>query len=166
MAIHYNAREVFEIGIQIERNGARFYRLAADRARDTRVKDTFLRLARMEDDHERLFGNLLSRLPPDAGPVDGYDPDEQAVRHLHAAAGTHVFNVRGGAPQRMGGMTTPQEVLRAAMEFEKDSIVCFLGMRDMVPENLGRAHIEALISEEMDHIATLAEQYGSLQPGG
>ena len=44
------------------------------------------------------------------------------------------------------------EILKSAIEAEKDSIVFYLGMKEAIPQNLGRDRIEAIIKEEMEHI--------------
>jgi rubrerythrin len=50
------------------------------------------------------------------------------------------------------------EILKSAIEAEKDSIVFYLGMKEEVPENLGKNRIEAIIKEEMGHIRLLSKQ--------
>ena len=42
-----------------------------------------------------------------------------------------------------------KQILKGAIEAEKDSIVFYLGMKNAVPENLGQDKIEAIIQEEM-----------------
>jgi rubrerythrin len=49
------------------------------------------------------------------------------------------------------------EILKSAIEAEKDSIVFYLGMKEAVPQNLGRDRIEAIIKEEMGHIQMLTK---------
>ena len=49
-----------------------------------------------------------------------------------------------------------KEILKAAIMAEKDSIVFYLGMKEMVPEGLGKAKIDIIIKEEMGHIKLLS----------
>jgi len=49
-----------------------------------------------------------------------------------------------------------EEILKEAILAEKDSIVFYLGMKEMVPENLGETKIDAIIKEEMAHIKLLS----------
>ena len=51
MSITFNADEIFEMAEQIERNGAKFYREAAENASDADVKEMLLSMAAMEDGH-------------------------------------------------------------------------------------------------------------------
>ena len=50
------------------------------------------------------------------------------------------------------------EILKSAIEAEKDSIVFYLGMKEAVPENLGKGRIETIIKEEMGHIRLLSKE--------
>ena len=62
MSITFNFDEVFEIAEQIERDGARFYRSAADKFSDSTARDKLLELAAMEDKHEKTFAAIRSEL--------------------------------------------------------------------------------------------------------
>lgn len=58
--------------------------------------------------------------------------------------------------------TGPVEVLRTAMQFEKDSVVLYISMKEQVPENLGRAKVDKLIREELKHVSMLQEKLDAL----
>ena len=49
------------------------------------------------------------------------------------------------------------EVFEMAIQIEKDSIVFFLGMQDMVPQKLGKADVGRLVEEEKGHIRFIKE---------
>jgi rubrerythrin len=55
------------------------------------------------------------------------------------------------------------KVLRGAINREKDSIVFYLGMKELVPENLGKNKIDDIIKEEMKHIRLLSDKFSSLK---
>ena len=61
-------------------------------------------------------------------------------------------------PDVTDGLGGPEQALKLAMEFEKDSIVFYLGMRDAVPEKLGRDRLDGVIKEEMGHIRLLSRE--------
>ena len=46
---------------------------------------------------------------------------------------------------------------------EKDSIAFYLGMKDMVPDDLGKSNMDAIIREEMSHIQLLSEKLTALK---
>jgi rubrerythrin len=56
-----------------------------------------------------------------------------------------------------------KEILKEAIIAEKDSIVFYLGMKEFVPEKLGKDKIEQIIKEEMGHIKLLSNHLTSLK---
>ena len=49
-----------------------------------------------------------------------------------------------------------KSILSCALQAEKDSIVFYLGMKELVSAKSGQSKIEAIIKEEMSHIQLLA----------
>jgi rubrerythrin len=157
MAIRFNADEILEIAEQIERNGADFYRAAARRAADDRSRDLFLDLARMEDEHERTFKGMRARFTA-AVQDNAYDPDNEAVLYLQAFAGGHVFPVDAKPADALKGRETVEQILREAIGLEKDSIVFYLGVKDVLRKGKDQQALEAIISEEKRHVTALSRQ--------
>ena len=48
------------------------------------------------------------------------------------------------------------------MRLEKESIVFYLGLRDLVPAKLGKDKVERILREEMSHVALLRGQLAAL----
>jgi rubrerythrin len=86
-----------------------------------------------------------------------FDPQGEAILYLRALADTRVFF------EKTIDTTSLREILKAAIEAEKDSIVFYLGMREMVPENLGRKRLDDIIKEEMGHIRLLSRELVALK---
>lgn len=149
MALDFNADEIFEMAEQIERNGAIFYRKAADKVSGDE-KDFLLELAKMEDDHEVTFKALRKELTDKEKTSTTFDPNDEAPQYLKALADTRVFFEKDLDPSTM------KEILKAAIGAEKDSIVFYLGMKDLVPGKLGKDKLDDIIKEEMSHIKLLS----------
>lgn len=162
MTLKLNAREVYEMAARIERNGADFYRTAAKRLPGPDVQEILEELAEMEDSHEDLFELLKSTIAPESSPEATFDCDEQSLRYLHAAADTHVFNVYEHS-DALKGMDTPEDVLKTALAFEKDTVVFFVSLHELVPEELGKREVARLLREELDHVASLTARLNELQ---
>ena len=160
MSYDFNADEMFEIAEQLERNGAKFYRNAANGISDPAGKTLLIKLAGMEDEHEKLFRSLRATLTEKEKTSTVFDPQNEAVLYLRALADTRVFFEKNAPGPSM------REILKSAIEAEKDSIVFYLGMRDAVPEKLGRNKIEAIIKEEMGHIRLLSGELAGLKKQG
>ncbi|MBN2223930.1 MAG: ferritin family protein [Deltaproteobacteria bacterium] len=156
MAEIFNIDEVFEIAEQIERNGAQFYRKAAALFETSRAKSLLMDLAAMEDRHEKIFKELRQELKKKAGKQDSYIDDEPA-QYLKAVAGGCVFPINTDPSERLKADESLQDVLHFAIEIEKDSIVFYLGVREAMPEELGRLDISQIIKEEMRHITFLSD---------
>jgi rubrerythrin len=154
----FNVDEVFEMAEQIERNGARFYRNAADSVPDTEGKKLLNDLAGMEDEHEKTFANLRKNLKSGDKKNTVFDPTDEAGLYLRALADTRVFF------EKEMDLSSMKSILKGAIIAEKDSIVFYLGMKEAVPEEFGKARIEAIIKEEMGHIKLLSGKLVAVNP--
>lgn len=152
MMYDFNADDIFEMAEQMERNGAKFYRAAAASVSDPSHKDFLDKLADMEDAHEKTFSKMRATLKADEKATTVFDPDGEAVNYLRALADTRVFF------QKEIDTSSMPAILKDAIAAEKDAIVFYLGMRDAVPEKLGRSHLDDIIKEEMLHIRLLSNE--------
>ena len=152
MSYDFNADEVFEIAEQIERNGAEFYRTAAQNIADSNKKKLLIGLAEMEDEHEQTFKTMRSDLTQDEKIMTTFDPEGESENYLRALADTRIFY------EKDIDTTSFKEILKSAITAEKDSIVFYLGMKDVVPEHLGRQKLDGIIKEEMSHIRLLSKE--------
>lgn len=152
MSYDFNADEIFEMAEQMERNGAAFYRNAAENVADQANKDMLLKLAAMEDDHEKTFADMRAALTAQEKTSTVFDPDGEVVLYLKALVDTRVFF------KKEIDTTSMKEILKEALLAEKDSIVFYLGMKEMVPEKLGKSRLEDIIREEMGHIKIIGKE--------
>lgn len=152
MSIDFNADEVFEIAEQIEKNGAKFYRNVAKKIKDINKKQLLINLAEMEDEHEITFKTLRSELSIDEKIQSTFDPEGDSERYLRALADTRIFY------EKDVDTTSLKEILKSAITAEKDSIVFYLGIKDVVPVHLGKQKLDDIIKEEMGHISLLSKE--------
>jgi rubrerythrin len=82
---------------------------------------------------------------------------------LRAWADGHVFDARSRPAEKLTGKEKVEDILRIAIGLEKDSIVFYLGMKDAVPERLGRSKIDPIIKEEMNHMSSLSRELETLR---
>jgi rubrerythrin len=155
MSIIFNAEEIFDLAIQIEKNGAAFYKKAAGNTSDAGLKDILNQLVDMEIDHEKTFTALKSKLVSSGQEATTFDPYEELAMYLKAFADGHVFDLSDPSAS-LTGNESGVDILKKAIGLEKDSIVLYLGMKDLIPENLGKDKIDAIISQEMGHIRLLS----------
>jgi len=162
MTIPPTADEIFEMAEQIERNGARFYRRAAQGVTDSRARQQLLDLAAMEDEHEKVFAGMRAELLQQEREPRVPDPYGEAILYVRGMADGTVFDVRKDPSERLTGKETMEDILKTAIGLEKDSIVFYLGIKEIVPERLSKQRIDDIIKEEMGHIAILSQEMAGL----
>ncbi|HEX2973668.1 MAG TPA: ferritin family protein [Tepidisphaeraceae bacterium] len=163
MPLQFNADEILQVAEQIERNGSRYYRKAASNAADPRVKQVLTGLATMEDRHEETFADLRKHLANKDRAETVFDPQGETEAYLRAMADGCVFDVESDPSEQLTGKESPTEIFTKAIQLEKDSIVFYLGIKDMVGASLGQKKIDDIIQEEMNHITVLSNQLRNLQ---
>jgi rubrerythrin len=162
MAIVYTADEIFNIGLEIEKNGRKFYEAASRSTSGASVKAFFDRLAKWEIEHEKLFGALQSGLSAQSKEPVSYDPAEELGMYLKAAADTHIFKAGADIPALVKQCKTEKEALDMALTFEKDSVVLYSTMLNLVPEHLGKKDVQKILNEELKHVTIIIEEMGKL----
>jgi len=162
VSLQFSSDDIFEIAGQIERNGAAFYRQASKRFSDASVSDKLLGLAAMEEEHEKTFATLRDELSVGDRPALTFDPDNEAALFLQSVADGAVFDLKADPSEFVSEGVTIEEILKKAVGLEKDSIVFYAGMMEMVSTNMGKGKINGIIKEEIGHILILSKQLATL----
>ena len=152
MSFEFSADEIFTMAEQMERNGQKFYNEAAAAVQSAGHKKLLLELAGMEVDHEKIFKAMRAELTRKEKETNVFDPQGEAALYLKALVDTRVFF------QKEMDVSSMEKILKAAIEAEKDSIVFYLGMKNAVPEELGRGRLDEIIKEEMSHVRLLSRE--------
>jgi rubrerythrin len=157
MAYDFSAKDVFEMAKQIERNGVIFYQNAGANVSGEKEKQMLLELAKMEAEHEKTFIEMEAALQEMEKSETVFDPNDEAALYLKALADTRVFFEKEIQASSM------KSILKDAIGAEKDSIVFYIGMKDLVPEKAGKKRIDDIIKEEMGHIRLLSKELVALK---
>jgi len=158
MSITFNADEIFEMAEEIERNAARLYRQGAKKTADKETKEMFLKLAAMEDKHLNTFRLMREDLSENEKKQMVFDPDNEATMYLRAVADGRGTEGKINTTEMLTGGETTEQLLKAAINAEKDSVVFYVSLKDLVPTEAGRDKIEDIIKEEITHLIILKEQ--------
>ena len=156
----FNADEIFEMAEQIERNGGKFYRAAAEKF--PAVNEVLLGLAAMEDEHLKTFADMRAELSGTEVEEPVFDPDGQAQMYLRVMADGNVFDVKADPVEQLAMKNTPEDVLKMAIGVERDSIAFYVGLKEAVSRRAGKDKVDDIIKEEMGHIVTLNEKLQDL----
>ena len=157
MIYDFTADDVFEMAEQLERNGHQFYREAAQNTDNPEYKKLLVELAEMEVQHEKTFVDLRSELSVNEKTSTVFDPQNESALYLRALADTKVFF------EKEIDFSSKKSVLKAAILAEKDSIVFYLGIKEMVPEKYGKDKLDEIIKEEMGHIKIISKALVALK---
>ena len=155
MDAKFNAFEIFEIAEKIERNGAKFYRRAAELFDDSRTRNMFLQLAEWETTHEQIFADMRNELSAQGPEFRTFELENNVVFDAQSMAGLAVFGNKMDPSVELTGKESITDVLKSAIEKEKDSIIFYTGLKDFIPPTVGQDRISDIIREEMHHIRIL-----------
>ncbi len=150
-----SAQTVLQWAMEIERNGEAFYRAAAAASQDREVRNLLQDLAHQEGRHYRTFERMLARAP--AAPASE-TADEDRTFVETALAGALLGPDKG--LERAREAQNEEQALRAAMTFEKDTLLFFYELAEAVPESHLPA-VRAVIDEERDHLRQLSRVLAS-----
>jgi rubrerythrin len=155
-AYDFSADDIFELAEDIEKNGMDFYTNAADKVEAESHRKLLLDLAAMELTHKKIFAQMRKELAENERTSGVFDPEEETVAYLKALADIRVFF------QKPIDTSSMENILKSAITAEKDSIVLYLGMKEMIPDKAGKGRIDNIIKEEMGHIRLLSGELRKL----
>ena len=156
--VAFNPGEVFEMAQQIERDGAAFYRKAAQNVSAAGADEMLLKLASMEDDHEKTFAEMAQHLTDVEAMESVGDPFDEASQYLASLVDGKVFDPKNAPAETLTGKETVREILETAIGLEKSSILFYVGMKDAMGDDRGKQRIDGIIREEMGHIVLLRKE--------
>jgi len=161
VSIRFNIDEVFEMAEQIERNGVIFYRRAGNlMPKNSQTRQLFFTLADMEVKHEQIFASMRGDILKQEGmnSIMDFDSEGLAGMYLRAMADGHVFELTKAPDEYFTAKETAEDILKMAIEREKNSIIFYLGIKEAVAKDFGQDRIDSIIKEEMSHIAYLSRE--------
>jgi len=153
VSISFSGSELINIAIGIERRGIAFYDIMARSTQNATARDAFQYLTGMERQHIQIFQDML-------GEADKYQiPDTYAgeyTAYLRALVDSAVFTddfVTSEVATRMG---SDIEAVELAISAEKDSILFYYEMKDIMPQR-AQLTVNKIIAEEKSHLRQLSE---------
>jgi rubrerythrin len=153
MSIAFSPAELYNIAIAVERRGAAFYDTLARSTQNIAVKQAFLTLAAIEHQHIQTFQKLSASAPKSFG--EGAESEEYAA-YFKALVDSAVFNNDMATSELVTRVDTDKEALEVGIGAEKDSILFYEQLQDIIAGDAGE-HIARIISEEKEHLRKLAE---------
>lgn len=145
---NYSLNEVIEQAVQTEKLGYDFYMGTAAKFReDHSLKELFELLASKEKGHEKKFSEL-KRIVRDDEAVDW----DEVSKYLRAIVESEFFLGSHKSLLSLSNVKTVDEAVRSAIGFEKETLLYFYAIRDIIRE---KGILKEIIEEEKSHIAWL-----------
>lgn len=166
----FSGKDVLEMAVLIEQRGAEFYRKAAALARSEEQQTFFQDLADMEEQHSRIFSELLDKAKADvkdaaASSEDAYfnyvQQELNSQRETPQRAQAEAFMSKTLLSQSPDTVAATSRTLiglaETAIGMEKDSIVFYLSLRQNCANGLEKDQVDMVIAEELRHVRLLSQ---------
>jgi rubrerythrin len=152
MSVSFSGSELINIAIGIEGRGIAFYDAMADSTKNAAAAEVFRYLADMEREHLRTFQGMLSQ-------ADKFQFSETAGEYavyLQTLVDSSVFSDEVIASKLARGAESDIAALELAIGAEKDSILFYYEMREIMPQR-AQATVSKIIGEEKSHLRQLSD---------
>ena len=151
----FSLEDILNIAVQLENNGEKVYRLAAEKANLASLSSFMVWMADQEAAHAKWFEQLKAN----AGGMAG---DSELVKMgealLEDVVGEHSFSLDDLDLSQVGNL---QQLIRVSIEFEKDTALFYEMLAAFVEEKETRAMLRKIIDEEHRHVRMLQEFLGN-----
>ena len=161
VSISFSVSELINIAIGIERKGIAFYDIMAKSTENTAARGVFHCLTDMEREHVKIFQSMLNE-------ADKYQPSETLTEehtdYLQALVDNAVFTDAQITSEMAIQADSDMKALEFAIGVEKDSILFYYEMRDIMPKQ-AYPILNGIIAEEKSHLKQLFELKKELVSG-
>ncbi|MBN2653717.1 MAG: ferritin family protein [Nitrospirae bacterium] len=148
---NFSILEVVEQAIQTEKMGYDYYRSMSEKfSDDEKLVKLFTTLADKERVHEKTFEELKCIIIIGSQEPEGW---EEASLYLRAIVESEFFLGLDKALASMQHVSSVKDALDFAIRFEKETLLYYLGIRDVVKQ---KEVVDEIINEEKSHIRWLA----------
>lgn len=153
----YSMTEVIEMAVQTEKLGYAFYtRMAGKFKKQEKMAEFFSNMAEKEVWHEKVFTGLLGEIDESVAPENW----EEAQSYFRAVVQSEFFLGTGmSLPAMIDSIKTVSDAVDFAIGFEKETVLYFIGIKDMVGDN---PTLDKIIEEEKSHVSWLGKFKESL----
>ena len=153
MSILFSGSELINIAIGIERRGITFYDIMTRSTKNAIAREVFKYLGDMEREHIRTFQDMLAE-------ADKYQlpetPTGEYTAYLQALVDTAVFTDDLVTSEMATKVSSDIEAMELAIGAEKDSILFYYEMKDIMPQR-AQPTVNKIVAEEKSHLRQLSE---------
>lgn len=150
----FKAADIIELALQIEKNGEAFYRAVAEKSSSPPIQALFVDLADQEVQHYHFFKKLAQTAWDK--PLMTEEVWQDYLGYLDATVQSAFFQAEDKSLALAETVEDEKEAIRMAMGFEKETMLFFHDLRDLVPEG-DKKTVTRIIMEEKNHLRRLAD---------
>ena len=159
MSIIFSGNELLNIAISIERRGMTFYDIMAKSTDNEVARAVFEALVDMEREHIRIFEDMMDEIDS-SHTSESQSPELSG--YVQALIDDAVFTDDMITSEMATQADSDIKALELAISAEKDSILFYYEMKDLMPKQTQTA-IQRIILEEKSHLQQLTEVKKRLQ---
>ena len=153
MSISFSGSELTNIAIDIERRGVAFYDIMTRTTDNDATRKIFQYLANLEREHIQIFQKILTEIDKNQIP-ETYTQEYSS--YLQALVDSTVFTDDMATSEITAKIDSDIEALELAIGAEKDSILFYYEMKDIMPHKT-QLIVNKIITEEKSHLRQLSE---------
>ena len=160
MASFFSASDIVGTAIEIERRGRNVYSKAAAAATNPDVKSFLQFFAGEEARHQAIFEAMAGRIAKTKVPAGA--TEEEYMEYVQALLDSHALFC-GGAPEKdLADAADAIAAIELASRFEKDTILYFREMMDLMPV-AESGIVKQVLDEERGHLRQLRGMLATLR---
>ena len=153
MSISFTGSELINIAIDIEKSGIAFYDIMTRSTESDEARNAFKFLAAMERHHVDVFQGMLGKAAKyqSAGTYT-----EEYAGYVRSLVDSAVFSDEMLNGELVNKVNSDIDAIELAIGAEKDSILFYYEMKEIMPEQ-ARPVVTEIIAEEKGHLRQLSE---------
>jgi rubrerythrin len=152
MAFFFHANEIAQSAVEIERKGRAFYLRLAEAAQSEKSRELFEYLAAEEAKHEEIFATLKDKLGDIELPA--WATQNEYMTYIQGIIESHTLFADDVVEKQMTVLKDEKDAIKMAIGFEKDTMLFFTEMKELVPPS-DREAVKQCIDEERLHLIRL-----------
>ena len=152
MSISFSGSELINVALSIEHSGIAFYDIMTKSTENEAARTAFKYLADMERQHVKAFQDMLG----ETGKYKSADTiTEEHAGYVKALVDSAVFSDDMLNSELANKVNSDIDAVELAIGAEKDSILFYYEMKELMPQN-AQAAVNGIISEEKTHLGQLS----------